>query len=429
MTTALQNLSGFLAMSPDWATRDRLAEFEARMKNADMPASQAAAFTHLHQAAVVNFRQLITSDTLFVRAGTVAIIPIWGVLVNRFSYCVPWATGYNYIRDALAQAMGDDTITEIVLDVNSPGGDVSGLPETSAAVTAAAKTKRVTAAIDSLSASAAYYICSGASQIVATTNSMIGSIGTLWLHYSISRLLDQAGVDPTFIHSGAYKVETWPEQQMTDGAKARMQSTVDAFAADFYEAVATNRGKTADEVKSLEAAVFRADEAMAKGLIDAVLSPEMSLGDFLTIIPEGTKAMTTQTAATTEAETAEAVRVATAAATASAVAGERQRVAAIMGAEAAQKRPKLAAALAAQGVNADTAIALLAVAAEESAPLAASPLDGAMDRTGGGAGVGTGAEATGQGGKEPTEAEQAQAIHRDWMAARKDDPMTAHLRK
>lgn len=426
MNNSFNHLSGLLALSPEWASRERLTDFEARMRGVDVAASYVQAMDHLTTVAAVNFRQVATSDALFVRAGATAVIPVWGVLVNRFSYVLPWATGYNYIRDAVNAAVSDPDVARIILDINSPGGDVAGLPETAAAIKTAAQSKPVTAMVDSLCASAAYWLASTATEIVATTSSMVGSIGVLWQHYSYARLLDKAGVDVTFVYAGDQKATTWPEQQLTDATKARTQARVDSFAADFYSAVATNRNMTADAVKALEAAMFRADEALAEGLIDAVLPPEQTVGDFLSQRkPEGTNAMTTNTQPGGAVDPAK-IAADTSAAVAAALAAERTRVAAIMGSEPAKTRQKLAATLAAQDMSLEVALTVLSAAAEEAAPVAKSPLDVAMDRSGGGAGIGAGNEPGS--GKTLTEAEEGLQIYKDWAAARNDDPLKAHLR-
>ena len=62
----------------------------------------------------------------FIFQDGIAVIPVHGVLINRFNYSWGFVTGYNYIRAMLRAALADDDVELIAFDVDSPGGDAPG---------------------------------------------------------------------------------------------------------------------------------------------------------------------------------------------------------------------------------------------------------------------------------------------------------------
>jgi Peptidase family S49 len=87
------------------------------------------------------------------------------------------------------------------------GGVAAGCEEAAAAVAEAARRKRVVGLVDVLAASGAFWIISGASEIVATPSALLGGVGAIAVHDDLSGALAQAGVKRTFIISSPYKSE------------------------------------------------------------------------------------------------------------------------------------------------------------------------------------------------------------------------------
>ncbi len=88
----------------------------------------------------------------------------------------------------------DFNIDTIVLDVDSPGGNYYGTPETSSKIRAARDSKPIIAVANSLAASAAYWIASAADEIVVTPSGDVGSIGVLAVHTDFSAANEKIGV-------------------------------------------------------------------------------------------------------------------------------------------------------------------------------------------------------------------------------------------
>lgn len=72
----------------------------------------------------------VSNNMLYGMIGTTAVIPVFGALVNRFNATYGFITGYNYIKNAIAAALMDDSVDTIILDINSGGGEVASCFET-----------------------------------------------------------------------------------------------------------------------------------------------------------------------------------------------------------------------------------------------------------------------------------------------------------
>ncbi len=202
-----------------------------------------------------------------VRApSAVSIIPLHGAVSNRGLY------GMEGFRARLGQAAENPDVGAIVLDINSPGGTVAGTPESAAAVRAAQGVKPVTAVVDSLAASAAYWIAAQAGQVVVTPSSEVGSIGVLAVHMDMSKMLEDMGMKPTIIRSTKYKAEGNPFEPLDDEGLANFQGDVDAAHADFIRAVAQGRKTSMANVTENfgQGRTVGAAEAVKRGMADRV---------------------------------------------------------------------------------------------------------------------------------------------------------------
>lgn len=219
----------------------------------------------------------------------VAIIPMHGVLMPRsVSGWFGDYPGMDSLRSAIAAAADDDSVSAIVLSIDSPGGTVAGTMETAATVRAAAERKPVIALADSLAASAAYWIGSQASKFVVAPSADVGSIGVVTMHTDVSRAMSNFGIDVTFVHAGKYKVEGNPYQPLSDEAKANLQERVDEAHLQFVREVAQGRGKTQSAVRETfgEGRTVGAQKALALGMADSI----GTLGDVLASLGVGSRA-------------------------------------------------------------------------------------------------------------------------------------------
>ena len=107
------------------------------------------------------------------------------------------------VRKQLERAQNDISVRAIVIQVNSPGGDVSACQEIVYQMQKV--TKPIVISMRSMAASGGYYISAGANKIVALPSTLTGSIGVISEVPNMKGLFDKIGVDMQIVKSGKYK--------------------------------------------------------------------------------------------------------------------------------------------------------------------------------------------------------------------------------
>lgn len=210
------------------------------------------------------------------RGGGVALLSLYGVIAPRASMVEsisgPAGTGLDEFSRMLQSATDDPEVGSIVIDVNSPGGTVDLVPETADRIRRARAVKPVYAVANTQAGSAAYWLASQATELVASPSAEVGSIGVYAAHEDVSGELEQQGRKVTVISAGKYKVETSPFGALTDEARAAVQSSVDEFYGMFLDGVAKGRGVKVADVRDGygEGRMLSAKRALAAGMIDRI---------------------------------------------------------------------------------------------------------------------------------------------------------------
>lgn len=198
------------------------------------------------------------------KGGRVAVLPVEGIISKNGWFGASTVRISQFLR----QLASDDGIRAIVLEVDSPGGAVSGVEELAREIHQAKAKKPIVAVANSLAASAAYWLASQASEVVVTPTGQVGSIGVYSIHVDVSRALDKEGVAVSLIHAGRYKVEGHPFEPLGAEARAEMQSKVDGFYRMFTSAVRRGRGSISEDV--MQGRMYSAEQALKHGLADRV---------------------------------------------------------------------------------------------------------------------------------------------------------------
>jgi signal peptide peptidase SppA len=212
-------------------------------------------------------------DRLYsVNEDGVAVLSITGELVARSSGpdADSGLMSFASIQGAVRAAVTDHSVKALVLDIQSEGGEVSGMLETAEDVAKLAAVKPVYAIANDMCCSAAYALCCTASKIFVTQFGVIGSIGALVMHADMSGKYAKEGVNITIISSAARKAETADIAPLTDEAARDLQHRVDVVGERFVEAVAKARGLSSASVFGLQGTILQGDDAVAAGLADAV---------------------------------------------------------------------------------------------------------------------------------------------------------------
>lgn len=257
-----------------WAIQPRaLASIDARSL-AQMHAEQAAGAPEAGGVLTA------TSMRPNAQGGTVAVLPLQGVITPRGSLIMRilglGGGGLEGFREALDTAVNDSDISAIVLDVNSPGGLVSLVPEVAKEIREAREEKPIIAVANVMAASAAYWLASQASEVVVTESGEVGSIGVLWRHEEFSAMDARIGIKTTLIYAGKHKTEGNPFEPLTEEAKEAFQASVDDFYDMFIADVAAGRGVKEAAVREGfgQGRMVLAEQAVSDGMADRVATLE-----------------------------------------------------------------------------------------------------------------------------------------------------------
>jgi signal peptide peptidase SppA len=215
----------------------------------------------------------------------VIVIPLTGVITPQgsfFDFLFGGSGGLAGFREQLSAAAGNDDVSAIVLDVDSPGGMADMVPETAALVREVRGMKPVVAVADTNMMSAAYWIASQA-EVVTTPSGYAGSIGVYRTHVDTSGLNDQMGVKVTYISAGKYKTEGNPDEPLGRTGQRAWQQAVDDVYGDFVADVARGRGVSEEAVRSGfgEGRSLRGERAVRAGIADRVATYEEVVGQLL----------------------------------------------------------------------------------------------------------------------------------------------------
>ncbi len=296
----------------------------------------------------------------------IAVIPIEGTLVHK-AYGLDALSGlrsYVDLQGEIEDAATDPAIKGILLDIDSPGGEVAGVFDLADTIYAARSAKPVFAAANSDAFSAAYLLASAAERVYAGRTSGLGSVGVIVSHLDVSASDEKRGYKYTIIHAGARKADFNPHAPLSEEARGVIEAEVERTYGLLVAAVARNRGLPEAAVRGTEAGLYFGSDAVGAGLADLVGTRPEALTELRNAIGGRTavsiepKGRTTMNQEELAAETATAVAEARRAGYAEAreivelcaLAGMPQRAAALLALEAspAEARQQLMQARAAE---------------------------------------------------------------------------------
>lgn len=342
----------------------------------------------------------------------IALLPVSGTLVSKTRSLQPYSgmTGYNGIIARLQQAISDPGVDGILLDMDTPGGMVSGAFDCADIIARMRDIKPVWALANDMNCSAGQLIASSASRRLVTQTARTGSIGVMMAHSNYGAALKTNGVEVTLIYSGDHKVDGNPYEKLPKDVRADFQTRIDATRQMFAEKVSAYTGMSVQAVLDTEAAVFSGQESVDNGLADELVNNTDALGVMREALDRRKKTTTggtmpspsasaatnqpadqtaTQTSAPTEQVKVTTVDTTTAALTApadlsaqvsAAVAAENGRIMGILNCEEAKGRESQARALAeTPGMTVESAQRILAAAPQSAQARTDTALDRLME--------------------------------------------------
>ena len=193
------------------------------------------------------------------------------------------ATGYDGLLYKARYAHADPKVKGLLLDIDSPGGEVVDLMEFCQQLLAIREDKPIRAIVRGCAASAGYAIacCASPGQITAAPYSMVGSIGALMMHADWSKNLEQDGIAVTLITSAAHKADGSSVLPLAADVRERLQASVNECASAFIDHVAQARPiMSRDAIVGQEARFYSGDDALSQQLVDKFMSWDESLREY-----------------------------------------------------------------------------------------------------------------------------------------------------
>ncbi len=248
-----------------------------------LPASLERVFTYLddrnnHAELAVQLEKKPKERVLqYVVETQVGVLSVSGPLtyIEYEAMCGEQNSSYQQIVDDFDKlcSMGAKTI---VMDVDSPGGMAYGMAETGRYLRKKADERGVqlVAYVDGLSASAAFGLSVAAHEIIANPDAELGSVGVVVKLRNMNKAMNNAGVEDTYIYAGDSKIPFKEDGSFREDFLADIQYKVDALYQQFTEYVADMRGIDVGVVKSTQAKVLLAQDAIGIGFADKVMTRE-----------------------------------------------------------------------------------------------------------------------------------------------------------
>ncbi len=206
---------------------------------------------------------------------TIAVVTVAGTIVSgrggpQGLPLGPSSVGGDTIAAAIREAAAADSVSAIVVRVDSPGGSVTASETIWRAVAKARKKgKPVVASMGAVAASGGYYVSTAADAIVANPGTITGSIGVLTGKLVARNLKDKLGVGSDSVRTNA-NADAWsinapftPEQQ------AQVEAEADLCYSDFVQRVAEGRNMSREDVDAVaQGRVWTGADALERGLVD-----------------------------------------------------------------------------------------------------------------------------------------------------------------
>jgi protease-4 len=204
-------------------------------------------------------------------ADKVALITMRGLI----SSSVPGNVSDSMVDDmraALQQAREDDHVKAVVLEIDSPGGEVTASDIIYNAVVKTRGKKPVVVYMETLAASGGYYVSCGGKFLMANETTITGSIGVIIQTLNYEQLLNKIGLASVVFKSGKFKDMLNGARPITPEERELVQGFVMKTYDKFLGIVAKERNLPADSLRNgvADGRILSGKEALNDKLIDGL---------------------------------------------------------------------------------------------------------------------------------------------------------------
>jgi protease-4 len=217
----------------------------------------------------------------FVEEGSsedkIAIVNVVGEIFSDPEQTYEGASDTN-ITGQLDQALEDDAVVGVIVNLETPGGTVLASDAIHSKVLEVRQEgKPVVALMGDVAASGGYYIASGADEIVASPYTWTGSIGVIAMLPNFEKAAGKLGVELAVLKTGALKDAGSPFRSLTEQERTLFQALIDEAYNGFVDVV--SKGRRLDPARTRELGdgrIYSGRQAIQNGLVDHLGDQELA---------------------------------------------------------------------------------------------------------------------------------------------------------
>lgn len=219
---------------------------------------------------IPRFREILLQRGTRASLDKIAVITMRGLISSSLPGSVTDSM-VDDMRAALQQARDDSRVKGIVLEIDSPGGEVTASDEIYSAVVKTRARKPVVVYMDSLAASGGYYVSCGGKFLMANETSITGSIGVIIQTLNYEQLFNKVGLASVVFKSGKFKDMLNGARPITPEERELVQNFIMKTYDKFFGVVAKERKLPADQLRTIaDGRILSGKEALEHKLIDGL---------------------------------------------------------------------------------------------------------------------------------------------------------------
>jgi protease IV len=220
---------------------------------------------------IPRFREILLQRGARASLDKIAVITMRGLI----SSSLPGSVGDSMVDDmraALQQARDDGRVKAVVLEIDSPGGEVTASDAIYNAVVKAGARKPVVIYMESLAASGGYYVSCGGKFLMANETTITGSIGVIIQTLNYEQLFNKVGLASVVFKSGKFKDMLNGARPITPEERELVQNFIMRTYDKFLGVVAKERKLSADRLRDTiaDGRILSGKEAFENKLIDGL---------------------------------------------------------------------------------------------------------------------------------------------------------------
>ncbi len=214
-----------------------------------------------------NYHQLLNTPE---SDNKVAVLVAEGEIISGTDDGDEKKIGSSSLIKQIRELRDDNQVKAVVLRINSPGGSALASDIIWREIALLKKKKPVIASMGDVAASGGYYIAMGCDKVVASPNTITGSIGVFGIMFNFQDFLNnKLGITFDRVQTGEFSGVPSFTRDMSEAEDEIIQSEVERIYADFLSKAAQGRSLSVSQVhKIAQGRVWSSKDALNNGLVD-----------------------------------------------------------------------------------------------------------------------------------------------------------------